>query len=98
MRCFVMPSPNIVCPRRKAVNQILAADPCFGCIFSTLQRQAPGLILTNRARDNIAVGYMLKFPLSQKLFRLLAHDQSLGPVELNRQRETLKQTRITCRC
>jgi hypothetical protein len=36
--------------------------------------------------------------LSQKLFRLLAHDQSLGPVELNRQRETLKQTRITCRC
>jgi hypothetical protein len=36
-----------------------------------------------RARHNIAVSYMLKFPLSQKLFRLLAHDQSFGPVELD---------------
>ena len=65
-----------------------------------------------RARHNIAVSYMLKFPLSQKLFRLLAHDQSIGPVELNRresracdpeqardfQRETLRLTKITCRC
>ena len=75
--------------------QILAADPCFGCIFSTPQCQAPRLVLTIRARHHLDV---FNFPLSQKLFRLLAHDQSFGPVELNRQRETLKQTRITCRC
>jgi len=62
--------------------QILATDPCFGCIFSTPQCQAPRLVLTIRARHNIAVSYMLKFPLSQKLFRLLAHDQPFGPVEL----------------
>lgn len=46
--------------------QILAADPCLGCIFSTLQRQAPRLVLTNRTRHNIAVSYMLIFSLSQK--------------------------------
>jgi len=49
--------------------QILAADPCFGCIFSTPQRQALRLALTIRARHGLDV---LNFPLSQKLFRLLA--------------------------
>jgi hypothetical protein len=60
-------------PRRAELrhySDILARG--MGCIFSTPQCHAPRLVLTIRTRHNIAVSYMLKFPLSQKLFRLLA--------------------------
>jgi hypothetical protein len=56
--------------------QILAADPYFGCIFSTPQCQALRLVLTIRARHHLDV---FNFPLSQKFFRLLTHDQTRRP-------------------
>jgi hypothetical protein len=45
--------------------QILFADPCFGCMFLTLQRQALRLVLAIRTRHNLDV---IKFPLTRNFF------------------------------